>query len=89
MFHNMEQTATERIASNLRAELGRRKLTGRELARLCDWPAANTSRRINGTQAMTMDELTLISRSADIPLSALLDGVEGADETAAAGTVVV
>lgn len=76
----MEQTATTRIASNLRAELGRRKLTGRELGRLCNWPPASASRRINGDQAMTMDELHLISQSTNIPLAALLDGLDTLDK---------
>lgn len=81
----MEQTATVRIASNLRAELGRRRLTGRELARLCDWPVTSAARRINGAQAMNMDDLLLISRAAEIPLTVLLEGVGELDAADNAG----
>lgn len=83
----MEHNPTVRIASNLRAELGRRQLSGRELARLCGWTVTSGSRRVKGTQSMTMDELLLITRNADIPLAVLLDGVEGVDQTAISGAV--
>lgn len=75
MFHNMEQTTTERIASNIRSELGRRRISNREVARLCGWPPANANRRINGQQAMTIDDLELIARCTEIPIAVLMDGV--------------
>lgn len=53
--------------------MARHQLTARSLAgvlRLSVWSA---SRRLRGTQAFTLDELTAVAKWLDVPVAELLD----------------
>lgn len=68
----MAQTTTERLAANLRAELARRKISGRQLSVALDWKPSNTSRRLSGRQPLSVDELTQVAAYLEVPLTDLL-----------------
>lgn len=72
MFHAMEQTATARTAGAVRAELARRKITGRDLATALGWSVTTTWRRLNGTNPFDVDELDAVARHLGIPIADLL-----------------
>jgi transcriptional regulator with XRE-family HTH domain len=72
MFHGMEQTATERTAGAVRAELARRKIAGHRLGAAIGWSAGTTSRRLNGQTPITVDELTRIADFIGCPVGDLL-----------------
>lgn len=72
MFHGMEQTATERTAGAVRAELARRKIAGQRLGAAIGWSAGTTSRRLNGQTPITVEELTRIADFIGVPTAALL-----------------
>jgi transcriptional regulator with XRE-family HTH domain len=75
----MEQAATLRVASNLRAEVSRAGYSRGEFRKLMGWSPASTTRRLDGEQPMTIDMLTEIAARLDVPLSKLLDGVVEAE----------
>jgi transcriptional regulator with XRE-family HTH domain len=56
----------------VRAELARRKISGREMARALDWSAPTTWRRLSGSLPFDIDELAAVARFLDVPLSDLL-----------------
>lgn len=66
------QTVGERTAANIRAELARRKLSGRDLARACGWPTTTTWRRINGDVPLTVDELAAAAEFFRMPVEELM-----------------
>lgn len=68
----MEQTTTQLTAGAVRAELARRRISGRELGRAIGWSLGTTSRRLNGQSPITVDELARIAQFIDVPLAALL-----------------
>lgn len=75
----LTESATDRIASNIRAGLARRKISGRQLAGLVGWTAATTNRRLAGDAELTIGHLELISAATGIPMSVLLDGVDSTE----------
>jgi transcriptional regulator with XRE-family HTH domain len=64
------------VAANIRAELGRRRVTYRELAkRLADRSDLNEvtlSRRLNGQIEFRHTELIAVAEALDVPVSVLL-----------------
>lgn len=70
----------------VRAELARRRISGRELARGLDWSAPTTWRRLSGALPFDIDELAAVARFLDVPLSELLPDEDGADTPAAASS---
>lgn len=68
----MEQTTTELTAGAVRAELARRRISGRELGREIGWSLGTTSRRLNGLSPMTVDELTAVASFLGVPVTTLL-----------------
>lgn len=60
------------VASNVRAELARRKVKGRELAAALGWSERTTRRRLAGELPFTVDELTEVAKHLKMPTADLL-----------------
>lgn len=78
MFRFVEQTANERTAAAIRAELARRKITRKKLGDALGWPRTTTWRRLNGGSPLDLDQLTAIAAYLDVPVSALLSDRDAA-----------
>lgn len=78
MFHGMEQTATERTAAAVRAELARRKISGSDLALTLGWSRTTTWRRLNGSSPWGVDDLSAVASYLGVPVAALLPEREAA-----------
>lgn len=50
-------TASETVASNVRAELARRSIPAHDLAAALGWSKAKTSRRLSGQIPWTIDDI--------------------------------
>lgn len=72
MFYPVEQTAAQRTAAAVRAELARRKINGTEFATALGWPRTTAWRRLNGNTAFTLDELTAVASFLEVPVADLL-----------------
>ena len=79
----MNQTAGERTAATVRAELARQRITGRELSRELKWSATSTWRRLSGDVPFDIDELAAIGRVLNVPLCQLVTDAEPADALSA------
>lgn len=66
-----EQTAT--LAANIRAEMGRRKMSQSDLATAVGMSQPGISKRLGGTVPWTFPELIAVAQVFDVPL-ALLTG---------------
>lgn len=64
---------SQATAANLRAELARRRMSGRELARRIHKPPMWTQRRLAGTLDITLDDLALICGALDIPMASVIE----------------
>jgi transcriptional regulator with XRE-family HTH domain len=64
----MNQSAGERTAGAVRAELARRRISGRDLARGLDWSVGKTWRRLSGEYPFDIDELDAVARYLEVPL---------------------
>lgn len=71
----MEKLTSQTIAGELRAEMARQQRRSRDLAEVLGLSQPAVSARLNGRQALTVDELVTIARWLDIspvPLMALI-----------------
>ena len=68
----MDQRPAERTAGAVRAELARRRITGRQLARDLGWPHTNLNRRLTGETPFRVDELHTIANHLGVPVATLL-----------------
>lgn len=68
----MDQTTAELTAGTVRAELARRRISGRELARALGWSLSTTARRLSGTHPFDVDELAAVADYLGVPVSTLL-----------------
>jgi transcriptional regulator with XRE-family HTH domain len=60
---------------NIRAEMGRRKLSQAALGQIVGLSQASLSLRLNGNVAFTIDELVKIAAGLDVSLETLTEGV--------------
>lgn len=60
------------IAEEVRAQMARKRISGRQLARTLDWNAMYLSRRLSGQLPFTVADLYRIAAFLEVPLSALL-----------------
>lgn len=74
----VSQTPTERSAGSIRAELARRKISGRQMGTDLGWTRNKTQRRLSGDHPLTIDELVAVARYLDIPLAQIAPGLEAA-----------
>lgn len=68
-------TARDAVAGEVRAELGRKRLSGRELARRTGKNQAYWGRRIAGAVAFDVDDLVTVAEFLDVPVTDLFRGV--------------
>lgn len=59
-------------ASNIRAELGRQRMSRTRFAEKLDKPLMWVSRRINGETSISVADLRLIADTLDVPITDLL-----------------
>ncbi|MDP5182135.1 helix-turn-helix transcriptional regulator [Blastococcus sp. BMG 814] len=59
-------------ADAVRAELARRRQSGRDLAAALGWSERTTSRRLSGQLPFTVDEILAVARYLGVPLTTLL-----------------
>lgn len=64
----MEQTTTERVASEVRAALGRQRLTNRWLARSIGMAPTTLHARITGQRAFDINQLDAVARALGLEL---------------------
>lgn len=74
----MRQTAAEQTAGAVRAELARRRISGRKLAEDLNWPLSTTARRLNGQYPFDVEQLAAIATHLDVPVSVFLPGQDSA-----------
>lgn len=67
-------TASQRVAANVRAELGRHSRTQHDLGQALGRSQPYVSRRLNGKVAFGVDEVEKIALWLEVPVSALLGG---------------
>ena len=72
----MRAQTTSCVAANLRAEVARRRIPQRELAQVLECSQQSMSRRLQGTQPLTVDELMALSAFLDMDPAVLLDGAK-------------
>ena len=63
------------IASHVRAELAKARVTGRKLAEHMGWRADSTGRRLRGEIPFRAGELASISRYLGVPIEKFYDDV--------------
>lgn len=68
----MDQTPAQQTAGAVRAELARRRISGRELARGLGWSPTTTSRRLNGSSPFDIDELARVAEFLGLSVGDLL-----------------
>lgn len=77
----MARATTDSTADRVRAELARRRVSGRDLAVALGWSERTTRRRLAGHVAFTVDELTAVAQHLGLPPAELLPVLD--PETAA------
>jgi transcriptional regulator with XRE-family HTH domain len=69
---NVRQTTAEITAGAVRAELARRRISGRDLATALGWSPSTTARRLNGQYPLNVDELAAIAEHIGVPVGIFL-----------------
>ena len=78
-----EQTITEFFLTEIRAEMGRQKISQRQLGRMLGWPSTTTHHRLSGRMALSVESLLMIADVLCVPASSL--GLEIASDHMASG----
>lgn len=65
---------TQRVAAEIRAELGRQNVTGKRLAELLGVSHSWVSYRLTGQQTIDFDDIEKIAGALGVPVSHLLPG---------------
>lgn len=65
-------TLRERVAGELRATLARKRISAAELARRLGWSQSYMARRVDGRQALDLDDLERIAAALDVEPAELL-----------------
>jgi len=64
----VRQTPAEQTAGAVRAELARRRISGRQLAESLGWPISTTARRLNGQYPFDVEQLSAIAEHIEVPV---------------------
>jgi transcriptional regulator with XRE-family HTH domain len=72
----MAQTYNETVVAEVRAEMGRRRLSQEDLATALGWTQAAVSRRLTGTVTFSTTEVEQVATALGIPLSQLVTPAE-------------
>lgn len=68
----MTQTLNERVAAEVRAELGRQQLSANALAHRLGWTQPYMQRRISGTTPLDLNDLEVIARELGVAVIDLI-----------------
>ncbi len=69
------QPARASVAGEVRAEMARKRTTGRELSRLTGKSQPYWSRRLTGDVAFDVDDLEAVAAVLDVPLASFFRGL--------------
>jgi len=72
---SLQDEVREIVASNLRALMARRRVTATHMAKELGVSQPSMSRRLNGQQALDVEELVWLADYFEVPVATLLDGV--------------
>lgn len=72
--YDESQPLRMRVADEVRAWLGRRRVSGAQLARQMGKSQTFVARRLDGRQAFDVDDLDAVARILDVPVSAFFGG---------------
>jgi transcriptional regulator with XRE-family HTH domain len=78
----VNRTAGHRTAGAVRAELARRRISGRELARGLGWSVPTTWRRLSGTSPFDVNELAAVAAYLGVPVASLVSDEDPAAQAA-------
>ena len=70
----MDESHDQKIAAEVRAELGRKELSCAALARMTDIPEPTLRRRLKGSAPFRIAELETVAEALDVPVMQFLDG---------------
>lgn len=62
----------ERVAAEARAQLARRRISGRQVGAMLGWTPAYVSRRLTGQIPFSLSDLEALAMALDIPISELI-----------------
>ena len=68
----MSETPTYHVAGEIRAVMGRKRVTQVELAAMIDMPVHSLARRLANQTPMTVNELAAIAAALEVPMVELL-----------------
>jgi len=68
----MALSYNESVTAEIRAEMARRRITGRQLAASLGWSAQHLSRRMTGAVAWSTDEIEQAALMLGVPLAELV-----------------
>jgi transcriptional regulator with XRE-family HTH domain len=71
--YNRRQTLAQSVAGEVRAHLGRRRLSGRAAAFRLGWTQQYMSRRLTGAVPFDVDDLDALAELLDVPVTAFFD----------------
>lgn len=69
---------SEKVAAEIRAEMGRQRLTGRGLEAQLGWPHTYLTRRLRGQVSFNLDDVEVIAAALEVPVTSLF-AFRGAD----------
>lgn len=76
MFHT--EQAREQVAAEIRAQMGRLKISAKDLAESTGVAPATLSRKLNAKAGFTVEELVKIARVLGVPAATFFGGVDAA-----------
>ncbi|HEY1618262.1 MAG TPA: helix-turn-helix transcriptional regulator [Streptosporangiaceae bacterium] len=65
------QSFNEQLLTEIRAEMGRQRMSQRELCRRLDWPSSTGHRRLAGYSPLSAEDLHKIAQVLDVPITQL------------------
>ena len=68
----MALSYNESVTAEIRAELGRRRMSGRQLAAALGWSQQHLSRRMTGAVPWSTDEIEHAAEALGVPLAELV-----------------
>jgi transcriptional regulator with XRE-family HTH domain len=74
----MSETPTYQVAMEIRAVMGRKRVTQTELATLINMPVATLRRRLSGDIEISVNDLAVIAAALDVPATDLIPTSAGA-----------
>jgi len=66
-----QRSQNDVFLAEIRAELGRQKISQRQLGRMLGWPTTTTYYRLNGRMALSAERLLTIATVLDVPVTSL------------------